>query len=857
MKLRLLFALLFSTPYLLEAQEAVVAATTSSHLWAGGSADQNLTLGGAPSVRWNPGQSASLAVQPAVADFSSGSTVQVAVHAQRASDEWLKVTVESGGAAERPGRNIASGFVQINLQGWQEVLLPRSAFAGNSSRVAPDWRSVRKIEFSFPERPAGAPVLNFGSIRVGEPRGPRLTDEDLLKLIDLDRPELAEVRRLSSSGNLDASIRALASYFRYRAAGKWWFDPSPRDPSAVRIDMARVKEMVASNTTIIYRHFPFRGGVEDWYINPTAGHTNETNEWLWPLNRMDYWNDLGAAWWKTGDSKYAQLFVHQLRSWAQAMPMPNMMNEAPGSGWRGLEAGIRGGETWPQAWHRFLSAPEFTDGDLILMLKCFADHGRYLSEHRVPDARLPSTNHYLIAWSGLYTVGAVFPEFKAAGQWRAEGRTRLVAALQSGLLSDGGWYEFAPGYHLWVLSKATDVYKLARLNGDERSFGDAFARMLQRGYEWPLKLMAPDRTYPKVNDTGSNERMRYGAELAQLFPGSALLRWAASLNDPARVPDPVNPPVWRSTLLESSGYAVLRSGWGPDANYLCFDAGRLGGWHGHQDKLSLMVWAKGREMLFDGGGGTYDVSAFRKYGQQTESHNTVMVDRLNQNRTYINSTDPIGHDNPSTPPPVLLTNDDWDYAAGWYLDGYGPERQPLARHRREVVLLQGELVLIADTLIPKDDAVHEYEARWHLKTTNWTHQDSTGATATTDEAKPNLLVVPLQREGLQVREDSGVRSPRLLGWDVERDRSPEPALTVRHTKSGAGTQRFVTLLLPLSAGEKNPISDVRSDGARLWRVLFTSGRQLQVEIGRGDTRGIRVVDTTASGDRREYDIPAQ
>jgi hypothetical protein len=755
------------------------------------------------------------------------------------------------------GRTAVTGLVQITWQGWQEVLMPRRAFSATSTGQVPDWRSVQTIGFSFPDGSAGGPILNFGSVRVGDPRGPRLSDEGLLKLIDLDRPELAEVRRLSSTGNVDAAIRALAVHFRRRTNVKWWFNPSRRDPASVPIDMARVNQMVVSNTTILYRRFPFRAEVADWSINPTAGRSNETNEWLWPLNRMDYWNDIGAAWWKTGDPKYVQLFVRQLRSWAQAMPMPNMMDEAPGSGWRGLEAGIRSGETWPQAWHRFLSSPEFSDADLILMLKCFADHGRYLSEHRVPDARLPSTNHFLIAWSGLYTVGAMFPEFRAAGQWRAEGRTRLVAALQSGLLSDGGWYEFAPGYHLWVLSKAISVYKFARLNGDEHSFCDSFARMLQRGYEWPLKLMAPDRTYPKVNDTGSNERMQYGAELAQLFPGSTLLRWAASLNDPAGILDPVKPPVWRSTLLESSGYAVLRSGWGSEANYVCFDAGRLGGWHGHQDKLSLMVWAKGREVLFDGGGGTYDVSDFRKYGQQTESHNTVMVDRLNQNRTYTNATDPIGHDDPATPIPALVTNSDWDYATGWYLDGYGPERQPLARHRREVVLLQGELVLVADTLIPYDDAVHEYEARWHLKTTKWMHQDSTAATATTDAGKPNLLVVPLEREGLQVREDSAVRSPRLLGWDVERDRSPEPALTVRHTKSGAGTQRFVTLLLPLSAEEKNPISEVRPDGDRLWRVHFTTGRQLQVEIGRGDARGFRVVDTGVSRDRREYAIPAQ
>ena len=750
-----------------------------------------------------------------------------------------------------------SGLVQISWTGWQEVLLPRRAFtqAGASGRI--DWRSTGRIEFSIPTRSAPGLTLHFGGVQLGDPRGPNLTDNDLLAMIDLQRPELVAVRRVAANGNPAATVEALASYFRHRRNIKWWFDPAKRDPASVTIDPIKTDQMLRGDSTMIYRRFPFRGGVTDWSINPTAGSATQTDEWLWSLNRMDYWKDLGAAWWKRGDPKYASLFVRQLRSWAQAMPMPHMMDEAPGSGWRGLEAGIRAGETWPQAWHRFLSAPEFTDADLILMLKCFAEHGRYLLEHQVPDPKLPSSNHFLIAWSGLYTAGVLFPEFKPAAQWRAQGASRLAAAVRSGLLPDGGWYEFAPGYHLWVLSKAEDAFRLARLMGDEKSFPEWYPPMLQSGYEWTAKLLAPDRTFPKVNDTGSDERLKYKPELAELFPSSSLLRWAASLNAPAHFSGAVQPPAWRSSYLESSGYAVMRSGWGREDNYAIFDAGRLGGWHGHQDKLSLIVWAKGRELLFDGGGGTYDVSAFRKYGQQTESHNTVMVDRLNQNRGYSRETDPIGSDDPATPAPVFHTQPDWDYASGWYADGYGPDRIRIARHRREVAMLRGELLLVSDTLIPADAKAHEYEARWHLKTTRWSDENSTSATLTIDEQKANLLILPLAADGLQVREDSAVKSPRLLGWDVERDHPPAPALTVRHTRTGSGVQRFVTLLVPLSPGEQNPVSTVQGDGEFRWKVRFASGRELRIEVASSTEAGFRILDIGAAGDRREYTIGAQ
>jgi hypothetical protein len=872
----------FAVGPLAASETIVVASASSAAAWTGGAAAPEMTLQGAPSIRWEPAQSQTLSLRPNKADFTTAGWMRIWIHSSQASGDWLTLTVTTRGnsqrstaaavakkqpEAQRPGTpnsklqkeeaDRVSGLVQLSWSGWQEVLLPRRSFEWAPGKRRTNWRDVQRIEFSISGNQTPGLVLHFGDVRLGDPQGPRLSDRDLLDLVDLNRPELTEVRRASDRGEVGAAIQALADYYRHRRTVKWWFDPHQRDPSSVKPDLKKIDDMVAGNMTIIYRRFPFRGGVADWHLNPTAGKPDQTDEWLWSLNRMGYWKDLGDAWWKTGEAKYAATFVRQLRSWAQAMPMPNLMDEAAGSGWRGLEAGLRADDSWPHAWHRFLSAPEFTDADLILMLKCFAEHGRYLAEHRVPDPKLPSTNHYLISWSGLYTVGMLFPEFKPAAQWRAEGRSRLVAALQGSLLSDGGWYELAPGYHRWVLEKAVAAYRLARLQGDERSFPDSYLPMVQRGYEWLVKLMAPDRTFPKVNDTAAEERMSFKPDLVELFPASPLLKWAVDLNHPKVVVGPVAPPTARSLFLESSGYAVLRSGWGRGDNYACFDVGHLGGWHGHQDKLSLMVWAKGRELLFDGGGGTYDASVYRQYAMETESHSTVMVDGLNQNRVFIPYADPIGLDDPATPAPVFVTQADWDYASGWFIGGYGPDRKPIARHRREVAMIQGEFFLVHDTLTPADGAPHEYEARWQLKTTKWRHEKAFAGTLTADRGKANLLVVPLDTAGLQVREDSAVKSPQLLGWDVERDRDPAPALTVRHTRAGAGPQHFVTLLWPLASGATNPISSVQRESATRWTVSFSSGRKLEIETAIADRGGFRVIDVSPSGERREHAIRAR
>ncbi len=813
---------------------------------------------GALALRWQPTEAPVFILRPPAADLTSGGTLLLWIHASQASGDLLTISVTT--RSQNPPRAEAasvSATMRISWTGWQEVQLPRRAFALGPEKRPPNWREVQQIELSFPAGSAANLVLQFGPVRVGDPAGPRLSDRELIALVDLSHPDLAAVRHAADTGDDAAAVKALAAYYRQRRSVPWGFDPHHRDPASVQPNLPRIDAMVTDDLTMTYRRFPFRGGVADWQINPTAGRSNQTDEWLWSLNRMDYWQDFGDAWWKTGDAKHVKVFVHQLRSWVQATPRPDIMDEAPGSGWRGLEAGLRAGESWPQAWHRFLSAPEFTDADLILMLKGFVDHGRHLAAHRVPNPALPSTNHYLIAWSGLYTVGLLFPELKPAAEWREAGRTRLIAAFQSSLFADGSWYEFAPGYHRWVLDKAVAAYRLAQLLGDEPRFPRTYLPMVQHGYEWLVKLMAPDRTFPKVNDTSSSEHLTFKPELAQLFPESPLLQWAVSLGQPQPPRGAPAPPPWRSVLLENSGYAVMRTGWSKADHYACFDVGPLGGWHGHQDKLSLLVWAHGREVLFDGGGGTYDRSGFRKYAQQTESHSTVMVDGLNQNRSYFPDVDPVGFDDPATPAPAFVTQPDWDYARGWFIGGYGPERKRLATHRREVAMLRGELFIVVDTLTPSDAAAHTYEARWQLKTTQWRHEKAIAGTLTADQGKANLLIVPLATAGLQVREDSGVKQPKLLGWDVERDRDPAPALTVRHTRTGSGVQRFATLLVPLAAGEKHPVQAVRLAGDTRWTIAFADGRAIQLALGPEAGGGFRVVVDAPSGERREFAIGAR
>ena len=95
------------------------------------------------------------------------------------------------------------------------------------------------------------------------------------------------------------------------------------------------------------------------------------------------------------------------------------------------------------------------------------------------------------------------------------------------------------------------------------------------------------------------------------------------------------------TLFPSSGFAVLRSpgcadwvGGQPakskEGTCVLLNYGPHGGGHGHPDKLSIVVYAKGRHWIPDFGSAKYGSDLKRQWTSHTLSHNTIVVDQTSQ-----------------------------------------------------------------------------------------------------------------------------------------------------------------------------------------------------------------------------------
>ena len=244
---------------------------------------------------------------------------------------------------------------------------------------------------------------------------------DLFNALDLARDGLGSVAVALKRNDKALAQRELARYFRTRISVGWRTQaeaiPHLSPQSRAVADGAVAGSLQGGLVPQIYS---FPNGKIDWHFNATDYKAGEAHndEWQWQLNRMSFWSDLAVAYRATGDERYAEAFVQELRSWIAQCPVPAQADNGPGSAWRTIEAGIRSGGSWMDAFYAFRDSPAMGDEDLLALVHSLLDHARYLRGHHT---RL---NWLTMEMSGLYAVGAVFPEFQDAAEWRALRQTR-------------------------------------------------------------------------------------------------------------------------------------------------------------------------------------------------------------------------------------------------------------------------------------------------------------------------------------------------------------------------------------------------------------------------------------------------
>jgi hypothetical protein len=287
----------------------------------------------------------------------------------------------------------------------------------------------------------------------------------------------------------------------------------------------------------------------------------------------------------------------------------------------------------------------------------------------------------------------------------------------------------------------------------------------------------------------------------------------------------------------------MRSGWDREALFLGFEAGPFGYGHQHEDKLGIVIFAYGKDLLVEGGSYAYDASKWRRYVLTSAAHNVVLVDGQGQAR----GGQP--RQNYVTDKPLDLgfcSNDRYDYTRGIYDEGFGKRDQRLARHTREVLFLKPErLFLVRDTLESLDGRPHSYEALWHLDV-NSVDVDAEKGIIETRDAGANLRIVPLlvgagprarpengQPRGVAptARLVKGQETPTVQGWMPSGHgiRGVRPIPTIVYEYRSAEPATCLTVFQPLRDGKEDRVVRV-SPAAGKVTIACASGKTIETAL---------------------------
>jgi len=791
----------------------VLSACDDAAAWSGGSLDTAADPEGRPGIRWAHAESPTLSLREVPSDWSAWNALEVRLYSAAATGSRFLVYVGSENP-ESAGPDYYASQIRLDFTGWRTLRLPLAELG--ASRSPRGWQHIDALRFlasGWDNTPHPEAVVVMGDVRlVHAPpvTGPRLSDAEFFAALDLGLPALSAVQAAVAADDWPAARRAFAQYLRQRTTPRWHVEPQQRPRHASRpagVDTRAADRVVAHELTSCGIAHQFGPDI-DWSINPTP---LRYPEWTWQLSRHAIWVSLARAYWATGDETYAREFTAQLRDWISDNPVPvNASGNHVGSRWRTIEAGIRMLGNWPDCFFHFLSSPSFDDDAVVLMVTSMLEHARHLMAH-------PTGNNWLaMEMNGLFHVGALFPEFTEARLWRETAAGRLYEEMAIQVYPDGAQVELAPGYHGVSLGCFQGTLKLAELNGIALP-GD-YAERFEKMIDVYQKLAMPDGLFPALNDSGWGDCRRPLRAGAERFPQRQDWLWVGSSGQEGQAP------AFTSVAFPYAGWAVMRSGWGPEDLYLHFEYGPFGAAHQHEDKLSLVMHAHGRRLLTEGGVYAYDSSPWRRYVLSTRAHNTIMVDGLEQHRRGQRET----FLSPEPLPNRWITTAQFDFAEGWFDEGYGPDRDRTVTHRRAVLFVKPDLWLVVDRLSPTDAASHRYEAIFHMDADEADVLEAPLAVCSRGTDQPRVAIVPLAPSGLTAAVVKGQEEPAVQGWVPAGGYAMRPIATPIFSISAPGTVLLPWLIVPLRAGQALPIRAVRSEASgeeAVFSVDLADGRR--------------------------------
>lgn len=438
----------------------------------------------------------------------------------------------------------------------------------------------------------------------------------------------------------------------------------PED-AASRI-MAAADSVLAGRFLVFDRERDDFADTPDWFFDPRTGRRAPkedyafdinyrlvdnvgTVKYVWEPSRHHHLTVLAAAYFLSGEERYAEAVDRQLRSWWTQNPFLS------GIHWTsGIELGVRL-ISW--VWIRRLlddwnGARSLFEGNPVF-LRQLHHHQEYLA--RLSSHGSSANNHLIAEQAGQFAACCAFPFFRETSAWREQASASLRREIRRQTFESGLNRELATSYHMFVL----ELFLAAAVEGAaaDHPLDEAVWTGVCRMTDALAAILDADGNPPRQNDGDDALGLLLDAPDADncqslLATGDALfgrsawwpelgggdlrtMLWRHLAGRPAHRAER---PDTRTNLFADAGMAILRGDAVDGREIWCrCDHGPHGylsiAAHGHADALSVELRCDGVEVLVDPGTYTYQgEEAWRTYFRSTVSHNCLELGGVDQSQ---------------------------------------------------------------------------------------------------------------------------------------------------------------------------------------------------------------------------------
>jgi len=500
---------------------------------------------------------------------------------------------------------------------------------------------------------------------------------------------------------------------------------------------------------------------------------------VWELSRFSMAYYLAREYTRSGSHLAVDLFWQMFGSWDKQNPYGLTVQWACGQ-----ENTFRM-MAWLFSAFVFLNDPQANAGHYHRLTELAWYTGRHL-EYNVNYARSMKNNHVISEAVGLYTIGLLFPELRAAGKWKEKGRKILIDEAVKQIYDDGSYVQHSLNYHRVMLDDILWAARLSQLS--KYPFPPCVTERLEKALHWLLAMIEP--TTGRVPNYGPND----GANILPLCCCDYLdYRPVAQAVHYLLYCKRVFPPgPWDEKMLWLFGSESLESPLEPFQPVAHF-AAPAGGYYvfrgtfshmltrchtyrdrpSHADMLHVDLWYKGENVLRDAGTYMYYChKTWQKFFSSTAAHNCVEIDGVDQMCKgprflwFRWTRSKLLHFKTSS-------NGQISYFEG---EHFGYTRLPgKVIHRRSICRINNTYVII-DSII--GNCLHDITLRWRMHPADW-HRDKNIWTSNVSGQPITLkTIVP---ESMSCNLVKGQENLAIEGWEslYYGDKTPSPTLIIK------------------------------------------------------------------------------